>query len=120
MDDLVLVSKNNRASGLNGRRTGRPTRTDFGLRRYANAYTLAIPLHVCTDGDRIDFFLSASGFAAKIGPNCERAISGKRTARTATIPKEIAEHLGNAKQGATELQVEDREDRLYFFPFAQF
>ena len=120
MDDLVLVSKNNRAAGLTGTRTGRPTRTSFGLRRYADAYTLAIPMNVCSDGDKIDFFLSSSGFAVRLGPDGERAISGKRTARTATIPKEVAQKLTEVPQGATDLAVDVGPDNLHFFPFSQF
>lgn len=120
MDELVLISKKNGAAGLDALRSGRPIRTKFCLRRYGPSYILSLPFSLCADGDKIDFFLSASGFAVKIGPDGERSISGKRTGRTATIPKELSKRLESAADGVTDLIYDERPDRLYFFPFSQF
>ena len=120
MDDLVLVPKVNGAAGLDGSRSGRPARTNFCLRRYASSYVLALPGGTNGDGDKIDFFMSSSGFAVKISPEGERSISGKRTGRTAAIPKEVAKRLTDAAEGVTDLISDARADRLWFFPFAQF
>ena len=120
MDDLVLVSKVNGAAGLRGARSGRPARTNFCLRRYGNSYVLAIPNGTVVDGDNVDFYVSQSGFAIKISPDGERSISGKKSARTASVPKEVAKRMADVPVGVTNLVSEDRSDRLWFFPFSQF
>lgn len=120
MDDLVLIQKVARSEVLKDARTGRPVRAVFGLRNYVNACMLALPVSEVNDGDRIDFFLSKAGFAVQIGPYGGRSISGKRSARTASVPPEIREHLKHVSEGSHNLIVDQRPDGIWFFPFSQF
>lgn len=120
MEDLVLIKKVSRAEVLENTRTGRPPRATFSLRLYANACLLAIPVGLCNDGDRADFYLSKSGFAVEIGPDCSRSISGRRSTRTASLPAEVREALAGVAEGSHSLICDERPDRLYFFPFSQF
>ena len=120
MEDLVLVSKVNGAAGLSSLRAGRPARTNFCLRGYEKFHLLGLPNGTCGDGDRIDFLMSASGFAVRIGPNGERSISKNRTGRSAMVPKNIVNHIPNLTSGKTELVSEEHPDRTWYFPFSQF
>jgi bifunctional DNA-binding transcriptional regulator/antitoxin component of YhaV-PrlF toxin-antitoxin module len=120
MEDLVLIKKVSRAEVLENTRTGRPPRATFSLRLYANACLLAIPVGLCNDGDRADFYLSKSGFAVEIGPDCSRSISGRRSTRTASLPAEVREALAGVAEGSHSLICDERPDRMYFFPFSQF
>lgn len=120
MEDLVLIKKVSRAEVLENTRTGRPPRATFSLRLYANAALLAIPVGLCSDGDRADFYMSKSGFAVQIGPDCSRSISGRRSTRTASLPPEVREALAGVAEGSHSLICDDRPDRMYFFPFSQF
>lgn len=120
MEDLVLVKKSSRLEVLENARTGRPKRATFSLRFYANACMVAIPTSLCDEGDKADFYLSKSGFAIQIGPDCSRAISGRKSTKTASIPPEIRAKLDGAPEGSNDLICDERPDRIYFFPFSQF
>lgn len=120
MNDLILVPKSSNAQTLEGSRTGRPSRKKFGLRHYWKSCTLALPPGTCEDGDRIDFFMSKTGFAIQIGPSGGRSISGKKNTRTATVPIEIYRMISHVKEGAQDLVSEDRQQKMWFFPFNQF
>lgn len=120
MEDLVLIRKASRAEVLENARTGRPPRATFSLRLYANACLVAIPVGLCDEGDKADFYLAKSGFAVQIGPDCSRSISGRRSTRTASLPPEVREALDGVSEGSHTLICDERPDRLYFFPFSQF
>lgn len=120
MEDLVLIKKVNRAEALKDARTGRPARATFSLRHYANACMVAIPSGICQPGDKADFYLSKAGFAIQIGPGCSRAISGRKSTKTASIPTEVREALEGVSQGSHDLIADARPDGLWFFPFSQF
>jgi hypothetical protein len=120
MEDLVLIKKVSRADVLENARTGRPKRVTFSLRHYANASMIAVPPGSCSEGDNADFYLSKSGFAIQIGPECSRSISGRKSTRTASLPPEIRTALDNVPEGSHDLICEERPDRIYFFPFSQF
>jgi hypothetical protein len=120
MDDMVLVSKVDSLAGSGSLRLGRPKRTNFCLRRNDKLYMLGIPSGTYEEGDRINFFLSPTGFAVNFTPSGERTISGKLTNRTAMIPRVIADHMTGTKNGVTELVSEEHPNRTWFFPFSQF
>jgi hypothetical protein len=120
MEDLVLIKKISRAEAFENTRTGRPARSTFSLRHYANASMIAIPNSVCNDGDKAEFYLSKSGFAIQIGPDASRAISGRKNTKTASVPIEIRAALQSVPEGSHDLIGEARQDGLYFFPFSQF
>lgn len=120
MDDLVLVRKVSRAEVLENARTGRPKRATFSLRHYANACMVAIPTALFEDGDKADFYLSKSGFAIQIGPDCSRAISGRKSTKTASVPTEVRAALDGVPEGSHDMVYDKRGHRLYFFPFNQF
>ena len=120
MDDLVLVRKRSSAEVLENARTGRPKRVTFSLRHYANACMVAIPTGLCDEGDKADFYLSKSGFAIQIGPDCGRAISGRKSTKTASVPPEVRAALDGVPEGSHDMVCDEREGRLYFFPFNQF
>jgi hypothetical protein len=120
MDDLVLVPKISKADALENARTGRPKRMSFALRHYANACTLALPQAAYEAGDHIDFYLSKAGFAAQIGPDCSRAISGRKGSQTASVPLEIRKQLDGLAEGSHDLIASQRPDGIWFFPFSQF
>ena len=119
MEDLVLVKKMSRAEVVKNARMGRPIRETFALRHYANACIIAIPSSVCADKDRAEFYLSKVGFAIRISPDGSRAISGRKSARSASIPLEIRDTLSGVTMGTHELITDPRSDGLYFFPFSQ-
>lgn len=120
MDNMVLISKSDSSTGSGSLRRGRPKRTGFCVRRNGKLYMLAIPSRVLEGEDRINFFLSPTGFAINLIPSGERAISGKLTNRSAMIPRVIADHMTGVKEGVTELVFEEHLDRTWFFPFDQF
>jgi hypothetical protein len=120
MDDLVLIKKASRAEVLENARTGRPKRSNFSLRHYANACMIAIPPDFHEDGDKADFYLSKVGFAIQIGKGCSRAISGRKSTKTASLPQEVRDALAGVPEGSHELIADVRPDGLYFFPFSQF
>lgn len=120
MDDLILVSKKSSIDGVT--RTGRPIRNTFSLRRYSGNFVMAVPATLVQDGDRCDFYLSASGFALQLNPTGSRAVSkkqGQRT-RTVSVPVEVAKALSGVPDGPFDLIVDARPERIYFFPFIQF
>jgi hypothetical protein len=120
MDDLVLVQRIGKAGGPNPTRMGRPIRLSFALRNYVSVCQLSLPVAVVNDGDAVDFYLSKAGFAVKIGPEGSRAITGKRSSRTASVPPEIRVHLKRVSEGSHDLIADDRGGNLFFFPFSQF
>lgn len=120
MDDLVLVKKASRADVLKNSRTGRPARTTFALRNYKGTKIIALPHGTYNEGDKIDFFLSASGFAVQVSPEGSRSISGKKNSRTAAVPLEVGKQLDGVAEGSHNLVSDEMPNRMWFFPFAQF
>ena len=120
MDDLVLVVKKTTPEGIV--RTGRPARNSFALRKYPGNCVIAVPPGIIQDGDRAEFYMSASGFAIQFTPSGSRAVSKKQGERTrmVSVPVEVSKHLQDVPDGPMELIVDERPDRLYFFPFSQF
>jgi hypothetical protein len=120
MRDMTPVPKLKPTPQGKPQRAGRPTRTKFCLRIYGKLIHMGLPTDECGDEDRIDFFVSSEGFAVKIGPHGERAISKHRTGKTATLPKKIVEAIPNLKDGTVELVSEEVGNRTWFFPFEKF
>ena len=120
MDDLVMIQKIGKTEAQKESRMGRPIRLSFALRNYVNACLLSLPAAVVTPDDKVDFLMSKAGFAVQIGPEGSRAISGKRSTRTASVPPEIRIHLKHVPEGSHDLIADDRGDNLFFFPFSQF
>lgn len=120
-DDLILISKRTAADLLKDARTGRKARKVFGIRTYTNnkAALLVVPSSFMQDGDKAEFYQSSTGFAVKLTPDGDRSVSHKKNARTINIPAEVKNNI-NIQIGTMDLQVEARDDRVYFFPFAQF
>lgn len=121
MSDLVLVAKKSVAETLNQSRTGRKAREVFAIRSYLNgkAALMVVPAHLVQEGDRAEFYQSEYGFAIKLTPAGDRSVSHKKNSRTVNIPVEIKNRIV-IPTGTTDLQLEDRGDRLWYFPFAQF
>lgn len=120
MEDLVLVKKASRADVLKDARTGRPSRTTFALRNYKGTKIIALPHGTYNEGDKIDFYLSGSGFAVQIGPDGSRSISGKKNSRTAAVPLEVGKKLDGVAEGSHNLVADEMANRMWFFSFAQF
>lgn len=120
MEGMILVSKADSTNGSGSLRLGRPKRTVFCARRNGKIYTLGIPKSVLGADDRINFFMSADGFAVTICPTGERAISGKSTSPHALIPRIIADQMFGITNGTKDLISEEKPDRTWFFPFSQF
>lgn len=121
MSDLVLVAKRPAAEALKDSRTGRKAREVFAIRTYEGGKSalLVVPADMVQDGDKAEFYQSASGFAVKLTPDGDRAISHKKNARTINIAVEIKNKI-NIPIGTTDLEFEDRGDRMWFFPYSQF
>lgn len=122
MDDLILISKKIRAEDQGCKSKGRPPNETFALRSYNGGSNVILTLlpDLVRDGDRIDFYLSNSGFAVKVCPEGERVVSKSHEARTASVPLAVRSRL-TIPMGTTKIKVyEDRGDGLYFFPFSQF
>jgi len=120
-DELIHIAKRAAADSLKDARTGRKAREVFGIRTYENgkAALLVVPSSLVHEGDKAEFYQSASGFAIKMTPDGDRSVSHKKNARTINIPVDVKKKI-NIPVGTKDLVVEDRGDRLYFFPFAQF
>lgn len=118
--DMVLVSKFKAPNQGDYRRPGRPSRTSFCLRIYGHSNHIGLPSDECGESDRIDFFVSSTGFAIKISPNGERAISKPSTGKFASLPRKIVRIIPNLQMGVTELIASDIGNRTWFFPFSQF
>jgi hypothetical protein len=121
MSDLVLVSKRSVAEVLDESRTGRKARESFAIRTYAagKSALLVVPSTLVNPDDKAEFYQSESGFAVKLTPDGDRSVSQKKNARTINIAVEIKNKI-NIPIGTTDLKVEDRGDRMWFFPFSQF
>ena len=120
MEGMVLVSKADSTNGSGSLRLGRPKRTTFCARRNGKIYTLGVPKSLIGADDGINFFMSSDGFAVTICQNGERAISGKSTSPHALIPRIIADQMCGMKDGTKDLISEEKPERTWFFPFAQF
>ncbi len=120
-DELILISKRPAADAFKDSRTGRKAREVFGIRTYAGgkAALLVVPHTMVSEGDKADFYQSSTGFAVKLTPDGDRSVSHKKNARTINIPVEVKAKIA-IPVGTKDLLVEDRGERLYFFPFAQF
>jgi len=119
MEDLVLVKKISQADALANKRTGRPKRQGFALRNYSKAVMVALPYGISKDGDKIDFYLSSTGFAIKIGPECSRAISGKKSSKTVSVPVEVRKRLEFLPEGSRPLVSDEMPGNMFFFPFGR-
>ncbi len=122
MEGLSRVSK--RPEGMDDckMRLGRPRRETFALRSYNAGSTMILTVlpHLVTEVDKIDFYVSDSGFAVMISPKGERSISKSHNNRNAGVPLAVRTKL-KLPEGTTDITVvEDRGDGLYFFPFSQF
>lgn len=117
MEDLVLIKKNTRNEILKNARMGRPARTTFSLRHYADTTLLAIPPGFVQPGDNVDFYMSKTGFAIDIGPLCERAISGRKGTSTVSAPKELHDALTGIPVGSRDVSYITLDDGKLFFPF---
>lgn len=118
MDNLVLVKKRNRAEVLENARKGRPKRETFALRRYGDAFIICLPHGVTADGDKVDFYLSNEGFAVKIGPDCSRTVSGKKSTKTASIPIDVRQRLQLLPEGSRSLAAQEMPGNMWYFPFS--
>lgn len=120
MDDLVRVAKGD--LGMGSRAGGRPPRTTFALRCYSGSrkVIMSLPPRLVKSGDRIEFYVSATGFAVLISPDGDRAISSSNGHRSANIPLAVFSRM-NLRDGTNEVPVyEDRGGGMIFFPFDQF
>jgi len=118
--DMVLVSKFKAPTQGDCQRAGRPSRTGFCIRIYGQIKQIGLPNDECREDDKIDFLVSDTGFAVRIGPHGERAISKHRTGKTATLPIKIFKIIPNLKIGKVDLISEKIDERTWFFPFKQF
>lgn len=120
MDHLVHVPKQTAMGGGNAK--GRPRRVSFALRSYdgGELVHLAIPPHLVEADERADFYISKSGFAVLISYNGDRSITKSNKGRSTVVPLEVRS-LMTLPAGTTEITVvENREDKMFFFPFSQF
>jgi hypothetical protein len=120
MEDLVQIKKFSPQNDGSGGGMGRPRIVGFCLRRYGKVKQLAIPDQYVTEGDKVDFFMSESGFAVRISPDGERSITGKGKTHIASIPSSIIEKINVTENGTTLLVREERPNGIWFFPFSQF